>query len=668
MPPVVVLLSLLLGTLEVCAAPADKVEHPEEMVTRCIVEVLSNALAKPNAPPIDPECKEILKKSSRQSQDEKVNGIKQYETRNLEDVASTERHQHDIDEEIKPQNSESKIPGDQNEEKRHHMDSVSQEEKVVLEDGTEKGHTKEKSEDTGHSKETDFLDDEEEIANHKEHFPNEEIIKKNKQQNENIEDSRHDIFEKKIHTAAKSVEEFSEEDDEPRHVEEIMKRHHGNWKEHLNRPEKQHSPHSYEESKESDESEDEEKRSHKPKHNVLGQRFLDYDEKRSHHTEQRHQDDSNEINEKSHSNEQKRHFDLNSLEDDMKNHYEKRTYHEIKSPEESKEKRHFHRGSEEESESNYHSDEDNEKESKRNHYEELDDKRHHEERKKWPSERHEGARFNYEQSHEDSDESEDIDKLHAQDRKEIEKLYEKVRHLQESEEERPYKHERKGEDKRHYIGEEMFDEVKRYYPEHIEGKEKTHYNADVKSHHYGENKENIDKSNYLDSEKYKRHQSEEDRRPVNQYGFSDDHLKWKNRYFDKDDEGEEDSKRNVQSKSIFPDYNDYDWWGKRQFLEDINHGFGEKRSPPKIHKFDVKRQYDRMDELAQLLNYKKKSVEFPEFYDSEEIKKRHLNLNDRGSLGQRPLTEEEEKELENLAIMDLELQKIAEKLSNNRQG
>lgn len=32
-------------------------------VTRCIVEVLSNALSKPNAPPINPECKEILKKS-----------------------------------------------------------------------------------------------------------------------------------------------------------------------------------------------------------------------------------------------------------------------------------------------------------------------------------------------------------------------------------------------------------------------------------------------------------------------------------------------------------------------------------------------------------------------------------------------------------------------------
>lgn len=32
-------------------------------VTRCIVEVLSNALSKPNAPPINPECKEILRKS-----------------------------------------------------------------------------------------------------------------------------------------------------------------------------------------------------------------------------------------------------------------------------------------------------------------------------------------------------------------------------------------------------------------------------------------------------------------------------------------------------------------------------------------------------------------------------------------------------------------------------
>lgn len=32
-------------------------------VTRCIIEVLSNALSKSNAPPITPECRQILKKS-----------------------------------------------------------------------------------------------------------------------------------------------------------------------------------------------------------------------------------------------------------------------------------------------------------------------------------------------------------------------------------------------------------------------------------------------------------------------------------------------------------------------------------------------------------------------------------------------------------------------------
>lgn len=89
-------------------------------------------------------------------------------------------------------------------------------------------------------------------------------------------------------------------------------------------------------------------------------------------------------------------------------------------------------------------------------------------------------------------------------------------------------------------------------------------------------------------------------------------------------------------------------------------------APLKCPNWKKKREYDRMDELAQLLNYKKRSVEFPDFYDSEEIKKRHYD--ERGRFRETPLTEEEEKELENLAIMDLELQKIAEKLSNNRQG
>ncbi|OCT77714.1 secretogranin-1 [Xenopus laevis] len=640
------LLSLLLGTLEVCAAaPLDKGEHPEEMVTRCIVEVLSNALAKPNAPPIDPECREILKKSSRHNQDEQENDLKQYETRNLKNAASTDGHHHKISEEAKPENHETKVP--EEEEKWHHTESESQEEN----EKRETKHIKDNEEDTGHSKERDFADEEVEPIHHKEHIQSEEVSKEDREQAETSHEKRHDITDERVLEAAKSLEEASEED--ARNLEDIMKRHHDNWREHVTQPVKHHLSHSYEASKESDESENEEERRYKQNHGMFGQRFLGYEEKRSHHA---NQIDSSERTE----GEEKKHSALNAFEDLIrKNHYDTKGHNGIQSSEESKEKIQLHRGSEEVREQSYDSEENN-KEFKRHHN--TVEERHHEEKKRWPIQQSEEDKLNYEHSQEDSEESEeDIEKRHAKDRKLKEELIEKLRqHLLDGSDEQQYNHERKPEDKKRYVSEAM-GEIKRNYPEQED--KKTHY-----GHHYGNNKNDFEESNYFDNEKYKRHHPEYEKR-INHYGFPDE-MKWKNRFYDKEDDhtydSEEENKSDLQNKNVFPEFSDYDWWGKKQLLEGMNHGYAEKRNSPKMHKFDMKRQYGRMDELAQLLNYKKKSVEFPDFYDSEEIKKRHIN--DRGSLGQRPLTEQEEKELENLAIMDMELQKIAEKLSNSRQG
>ncbi|CAH2255310.1 secretogranin-1 isoform X1 [Pelobates cultripes] len=653
MLPTALLVSLLLGILEVGALPLDKGEHPEEMVTRCIVEVLSNALAKPNAPPIDPECKEILKKSTRPSNNEQLE-----EANNFKEMTAADKHLHEFDDETGQQTRESKVPKEQEEEKRHHEGRESQEEKDE-EEGREKNiHSVENEEDTGHSKESDFEDGEEERG---------EMIKKDKFRPDESHDTRHDVFDKKVHTAAKNVEEFSE-DDEPRSLEDIIKRHHGglHWKEQLGHPEE----HSSETSDESKEKEEEEKRNLKSKLGDFGQRILGYDEKRRHELEQRSHTNLHE--EQPYSRVQKGYYGINSFEDNMKrNHYDKRTHHEVQSSEESKEKRHFHRGSVEEREEPYdsESEESKEKELKRHHLEEEENNLQ-KERKRWPTGQHADMRLNYGRGKEDNEESkDDIDKRHFNNQDEKQKLYEKLKHhLQADEEEQPYSHGIK-DNKRHYIGEEMVDEMKRYYPDYSDEKEKRHYNEELKKHYYGANKENTEESNYLNNEKYNRHSSEEERQPDNHYGFTDDQIKWK-KFFDNDDDNfldsEEESKRSIQNKNVLPEYNDYDWWGKKQFLEDMNHGYEEKRMPQKYHKFEEKRQYDRMDELAQLLNYKKKSVEIPDFYDSEEIKKR--NFNERDRLSQRPLTEEEEKELENLAIMDMELQKIAEKLTNNRQG
>ncbi|XP_073528362.1 secretogranin-1 isoform X2 [Phyllobates terribilis] len=622
------------------AAPLDKGINPGEMVTRCIVEVLSNALAKPNAPPIDPECKEILKKSSPHRLDEKEDEQKEYETRNIKDFGRMDEHQHESNEEVKQSRV---LPEEENEEKRHHAEGESTERKEE-----EKKHVEDKEERTGHSKERGRIDDDddedgddEERGDHTNHNEIEEMEKKGKYHHDDSHEVKHDIFDKKVHQTAKNVEEFSEEDEEPNHLEEIMKRHpiSQSLKEPLFHSDKYPSAHSDELSEESDEKEEERKRSYNPKHDDFVRTLLDYEEKRS-LQEQRNHPPSDE--DSFHYRGQKSNYDQDFFENPLKNSYKKRAHHERESSEESREKRYHYQGSDEEKDNHDTNDESNERELMGHHYED----RHHLEIKRWPSQKH--AQPHYKESNEDSEESnEDIAKRHRDDRLEKQELYKKLKHhLQDSEEE-------KQEDKRHYLGDEMVDERQRYFPE---------LSYEPKIRHY--NEKNTDESTYPGNDKYKRRHSEEETRSFSKYAIADDPFRWKSRYFENSDNSEEERKRSLQTKNVFPEYDDYDLWGKKQFLDDINHEYGEKRNPLKIPKVEEKRQYDRMDELAQLLNYKKKSVEFPDFYDSGEIKKRHYN--ERSRPRQRPLTEDEEKELENLAIMDLELQKIAEKLSNNR--
>lgn len=106
-------------------------------------------------------------------------------------------------------------------------------------------------------------------------------------------------------------------------------------------------------------------------------------------------------------------------------------------------------------------------------------------------------------------------------------------------------------------------------------------------------------------------------------------------------EGREEGRPALSEKSLFPEYNDYEWWSEKQIQSALNHRRTEKRNPGKTNRYNVERQYNKMDQLAQLLNYRKKSAEFPELYSSgEDLKKRHVAGKDR-SLSQRPLMEEE---------------------------
>ncbi|XP_066243312.1 secretogranin-1 [Saccopteryx leptura] len=147
-------------------------------------------------------------------------------------------------------------------------------------------------------------------------------------------------------------------------------------------------------------------------------------------------------------------------------------------------------------------------------------------------------------------------------------------------------------------------------------------------------------------------------------------AQWKSGHFERKDsmddnflDGEEENGLTLNEKNFFPEYN-YDWWEKKPFEEDVNWGYENRNPAPKL---DLKRQYDRVAQLDQLLHYRKKSAEFPDFYDSDkQLSPHHTAENEKDRAGPGVLTEEEEKELENLAAMDLELQKIAEKFSNRR--
>lgn len=170
-----------------------------------------------------------------------------------------------------------------------------------------------------------------------------------------------------------------------------------------------------------------------------------------------------------------------------------------------------------------------------------------------------------------------------------------------------------------------------------------------KKHHSSDQVENEEEERYAEREEYRGHlPAEKEKRTAASYRPFYPLLWWKSRHLDKRDsageqllEGREEGRPALSEKSLFPDYNDYEWWSEKQIQSALNHRRTEKRNPGKTNRYNVERQYNKMDQLAQLLNYRKKSAEFPELYSSgEDLKKRHVTGKDR-SLSQRPLMEEE---------------------------
>ncbi|NXY86760.1 SCG1 protein, partial [Alcedo cyanopectus] len=660
----------------VSAVPVEK-DHVEEMVTRCIVEVLSNALSKPNAPPINPECKEILKKSGRNDRERSED--KPLEVRHLQDPAEIENHH------------TGSVEKEQSlvEEESKKYTEVSDEEKVPHEEGKSKEEEDEHhpfiQEESLHTEEKKHY---QEIGREEKSYHSEEESKERKHHDEEVE---HTVLKKKSLSGGTSIEEFPNGNNQSPmghwHSEEGMQSpykrvHEGEEAE----AEEERSEKYHHESKErdffhqqdreeSDESEEreEEKQSYGPKHHHGKHRMGDSEDKRGHGGDKLElAEESN--TEEAHLWDRRNHHQKHPEESEQQ--HEKSGYHGRHGSEEVEKKRHVDQGSDEYRERWQQSEESSEEEKKRHHHSEESNEKWHEERRHHDGS-HEARRHRSDGRTYLGDESEEeLDRYLSSGSKEKQHGA-GGRYLWDNGDEgsqKAYARERKGQARRHYSTEDSAEQ--QHYPGSSEEEEEEEVEKHQSSDQMENEEENMEEGGYAEREEYgSRLPAENEKRTATSYGSFYPLLWWKSRHFEKRDgageqllEGKAEGRPTLNEKSLFPEYNDYDWWEKNQILSALNHGRTQKRNLGQMNRYDVKRQYSKMDQLAQLLNYRKKSAEFPELYNSgEDVKKHHVIRNDR-SLNQRPLTEEEERELENLAAMDLELQKIAEKFNENRRG
>ncbi|XP_061482150.1 secretogranin-1 [Rhineura floridana] len=679
MMPSVALLSLLgaAALSGVHSAPVEKDDHVEEMVTRCIVEVLLNGLSKADAPPINPLCKELLKKTNQQKQEEKNIG---------KDVGLDTRHLSELEELEKPPEGTVSEEQDQNEEEVKRRAEGSEKWHSEGENHGGNGNQQVTSQGSPYSfdeahKEEKKDDDEKRTGkdgSNKRNYHSEEGSKEKKHH----EEMEHELLDKKSPpTAERMAEGDFKRSGGQRYLEESSHK------------QKEGNP----ESEEEEEDEEEEEESSEKYHHSFHREYEDSYERREADTEKqgrkpRHYPRKlrmgNSSEYKKHYNGEKRDSPEESSEEesefwDKRSHYPKH-YYEIGHPSEEKRNSNEMRGSEEmggKSRSKeyqdrwHHSREDNEEEDMRHHSrEDNEGKQRPYDRRRLHDKPQKEVRHHYgERTPHSKASEEDVGKQHSYSSRDG-KRYPHDREEQHSELEEPPKPQNmeREEEQRFYSPEEGPREEKRHKPgiseEELE-----------KRHHSEGGKHMNSKRTLLIEEGYPRshYLVENVKRAAPPYIPYYQQLRWKSRHAEKKDiadpfsesEEEEEPRPHLNEGDFFPEYNSYSSsWEKKQLMDGLNHKH-KSNDLERIHKFDVKRQYNRMDELAHMLSYRKKSAEFPELYSSkEDMKRGHIIRSGKNQLSQRPLTQEEEKELENLAAMDLELQKIAEKFNSNRRG
>ncbi|XP_039575013.1 secretogranin-1 [Passer montanus] len=648
-PPALLALLAAAALAGASTVPVEK-DRTEEMVTRCIVEVLSNALSKPNAPPINPECKEILKKGDKNDRERSEN--EQPEVRHPKDPAEAEKH---------PTGSMEKEQRQAEEESKKYVEGVD-EEKLAHEEGKSKeeeaGHHTPAQDETLHTEEKKHY---QEIGRVEERNYHSEEESKEGKCCENVEAA---VLTKKSHSESMSMDEFRGGNDQsPRgdwHVEEGMQSPSKQIREDEEGEEERSEKFHHEsqergfshqqEREESEESEEREegKESFKGKGYHGKHRAGDsYEEKRGHGGERgepaggSHPGEANLW-------EQWKHRQKHQEESEEKGGSPGRH-----GPEELQGERPAEQGSEEHRDSWQQSQESREEENKRHHHSEESSEKWHEERRQHNGSHRPGGRMYLGDGNE-----EELARYVSEEKQRRVGGRARVGNREQEGSQKAREH--KGQASRHYSTEDSLEE------EEVE-----------KKHHSSDQVEDEEEERFAEREEYRGHlPAEKEKRTAASYRPFYPLLWWKSRHLDKRDgageqllEGREEGRPALSEKSLFPEYNDYEWWSEKQIQNALKHRRSEKRNPGKTNRYDVERQYKKMDQLAQLLNYRKKSAELPGLYSSgEDLKKRHVAGNDRRSLSQRPLTEEEEKQLENLATMDLELQNIAEKINSLRRG
>ncbi|XP_069788519.1 secretogranin-1-like [Narcine bancroftii] len=555
-------LAFLSALAVVRALTVEKYAQKDEMVTRCIIEALSKALAKPNAPPLTSECRQILKSGKHEIVENKLEGGNNYyekeryheeyenkeeysrmhheEDKQSEDESEKKQHDRQSHEEERREVNSSDEDGRHLEDfypvRNIHHDSSSQDNRSYQE--YEKGRYRKYSEDLTHEQKRSQVADSTESTIYASDEKRQEI---------------------------RSDEESSEEDKQfgiHGHSKERRNRYIGTGGERSNDQDKRHYEQKISGSEELEEKDGEkgDKLQNDTLHYQKRHSYGHSDEDRTIHQDQRDSDITEEsIKDPEHI--KNIHQNLKKSNKQME-YEEKTTLHPRNSSDKSKEEK-----------------------------ENLDQRTNSKQDYKRPN------------SEEEEEKGEDEIKYYSKEKRHNSKenMITSSEHEHQREESTEVKYTSNGKDEEEERNTEPFPKVQMFL--------------------------------------WKKWKSLDNRNPVIE-GKHSEHAHFSREYEEHGDKSQEEEQgQNEGTREEHP----------------VRHNFD--------HDFQVERLYDRMDKLAHYLKSKKTSMEIPVFYDSEGEKEKQ-NYEEKKM---KHRTEEEEKELENLAAMDLELEKMAEKLLDNQR-